>query len=643
MAYEKQNFINGTVLDADHLNKIEEQILLNSNHNHNGVYAEVDHVHNDYSDKSHVHSGYATSEHNHDISDININKEARYAMSFFGVNPLSNNIEGATIDDDTPENWINFGTGYAYISAADRALMKNFPIGYSCYLHNYVYDTYIYQIIYPLTNSGTICHRVGSVSKGWYNNGVWKLERPQTPRLTNEQKTQIQNLIDQYYRVRNSLFYYTGAVRRECYAYIGSGKYTKYAYDTPKYPVLQHKNENIDSSNPDTEYFKYMLNCGMFCQMIWMGRPISDFLSGTTEEEKKLLSYAQGKEVDTNGVVLSSSKTEALKACPTVITNINSVFTDSSGNPWGYYFDFDLSQRAYGGIDDSSKLYNYNSYFDYDDTPIDIEISAVTTNDYDSRKEATGQAKAYSLTNQVLINSQFIVDIKNTISAGTRIHLGTMTEYLPSYPIPLSVHNKSYMFRGYIDEDNSGADQDDGKIFVYCNEELKSGTYYITVNAIYIPSKKVESKGKMVPLGFDGAANMAEELHALGYEVPYSEMEIGDLVFFKSQDISDDFRNKSEKSNDDALVNRLFRNISHVGIVYDFNSGYPVIADCTDSYTNPNVIGRTSMASSSAFARIKASYERNNVVMVARHPAAFGKGGNIPSEFTPYRGTKFGD
>ena len=102
-----------------------------------------------------------------------------------------------------------------------------------------------------------------------------------------------------------------------------------------------------------------------------------------------------------------------------------------------------------------------------------------------------------------------------------------------------------------------------------------------------------------------------------------------------------DFRNKSEKSNDDALVNRLFRNISHVGIVYDFDSGYPVIADCTDSYSNPNVIGRTSMASSSAFARTKASYERNNVVMVARHPAAFRRGGNIPDKFTAYRGTKF--
>ena len=38
MAYSKQNFVNGDVLMAEHLNAIEDQVLLNSNHNHDSLY-----------------------------------------------------------------------------------------------------------------------------------------------------------------------------------------------------------------------------------------------------------------------------------------------------------------------------------------------------------------------------------------------------------------------------------------------------------------------------------------------------------------------------------------------------------------------------------------------------------------------------
>ena len=38
MAYSKQNFVNGDVLMAEHLNAIEDQVLLNSDHNHDSLY-----------------------------------------------------------------------------------------------------------------------------------------------------------------------------------------------------------------------------------------------------------------------------------------------------------------------------------------------------------------------------------------------------------------------------------------------------------------------------------------------------------------------------------------------------------------------------------------------------------------------------
>lgn len=38
MAYEKQNFVDGDILYAEHLNAIEDQIVLNSEHNHDDSY-----------------------------------------------------------------------------------------------------------------------------------------------------------------------------------------------------------------------------------------------------------------------------------------------------------------------------------------------------------------------------------------------------------------------------------------------------------------------------------------------------------------------------------------------------------------------------------------------------------------------------
>lgn len=38
MSYTKQNFADGDILTAEHMNAIEDQIILNSDHNHNLLY-----------------------------------------------------------------------------------------------------------------------------------------------------------------------------------------------------------------------------------------------------------------------------------------------------------------------------------------------------------------------------------------------------------------------------------------------------------------------------------------------------------------------------------------------------------------------------------------------------------------------------
>lgn len=469
------------------------------------------------------------------------------------------------------------------------------------------------------------------------------------PTLTDTQKKQIQDLIVQYSSVRQTLFYYTGAVRRESYVSPACITNTGYSTDTQLGCVLQFQDDKLDkkiytdnkTAIPDKEnrfYYKYMLNCGLFCQFIWMGRPISDFVSEgeglalTGKDAYDLLYYVRNKKIAPVYHTLQSEPAN-------ISTKINSVFGTGKGEtPWGYYFDFEESKRMYKAKNNEGGYYNYNSFFNYKNTPVEVEIQSADE-DTHTIVRYFGNAAAHPLTNQVIVNLRFEVSVNDgkTIPANKEFLLATLQNYTPNHQTAIAVHHLNKIFVGRISTN-------DGKIFVRCTEELTPENFnndqrYISVNASYFSSALIEPNGEQTPLGFDGAASMAQELYVKGCEIPYSEIDIGDLVFFKSSDISNDFRNKPTDDDNDAMTNRLFRNISHVGIVREFDDkGYPSICDCTNSYEYPIVIGRTSMANTEKFSRVKASYERNNVVMVARHPAAFGLGGNVPAEFEPYRG-----
>lgn len=544
-------------------------------------------------------------------------KDARYAMNFLGANPVAS---------DTPAAWVGVGTGYAYISSSETP----------CFIHNYVCDNTVYQIRYSLSPTGTIYHRGGSTD-GWY--GDWQFAN-KYPTLTDAQKQQMQDLIRQYSSMRQALFYYTGAVRRESYVTPACITNTGYSTEIQLGCVYKFQDDKLDAKvytnngvavpdKTDRYYYKYMLNCGLYCQMLWMGRPISDFItegegvSLTGADNKDLLYYVNNK--------LIAPQHHALNTPPANISkNINSVF--KIGNvPWGYYFDFELSKRMYKATNSDNSYYRYNSFFKYKNEPTVLEITEPTDERY-TITNRYGKITAHPLTNQVIVDRRVALKINQPLDAGTAIVIGTISNYKPDHTTALAVYHPDKIFTGVI--------ATSGEISVKCAEALSTGTCYVSVNASYSSPTTVESEGTSTPLGFDGAANMAEELYVMGCEVPYSEIDIGDLVFFRNADISDDFRNTSTSDDDDAMSNRLFRHISHVGIVFDFDSkGYPIISDCTDAYSYPIVIGRTSLESSDTFSKVKASYERNNVVMVARHPAAFGLGGNVPTEFEPYRGT----
>lgn len=158
----------------------------------------------------------------------------------------------------------------------------------------------------------------------------------------------------------------------------------------------------------------------------------------------------------------------------------------------------------------------------------------------------------------------------------------------------------------------------------------------------YYKGNTYEVNGNTYFISFDNAAAMAAELYYKGYEIPYSQCEIGDMVFYRATSISDDVT--------DDLEQTSFRYITHVGLVYDVVDGTPIIAECTSAGTYSNgCIGRCGVTSTSYSTSTGASKTlgslgltrgaglTNRIVMCARHPAAFGVTGNVPSAFTTYK------
>ena len=262
------------------------------------------------------------------------------------------------------------------------------------------------------------------------------------PKLSQEQKDEIKDLMTEYFDNRN-LFIYEGNTRRESYAY-------------PRVRPSGTINGCINSSG------EYYLNCGMFAQMIWMGRCIEDFIVDEPTDE------------------------------------INTAFD------WGYYFDFLAAQTSYGVMKSSTRYYTSNSYID----------------DNGARKFVT----------------------------------------------------------------------------------------------------------------YDNAAAMAMELFYKGFEIPYSQVDIGDLVFYRTENEVDD--------DHDNLEQTSFRNITHVGIVYDLDeNGIPMIIECSSAYTAD--IGKASLSPNfgtiSTFGLVRGAHLTSRIVMAARHPIAWGKGCNVPEYFETYR------
>lgn len=167
-----------------------------------------------------------------------------------------------------------------------------------------------------------------------------------------------------------------------------------------------------------------------------------------------------------------------------------------------------------------------------------------------------------------------------------------------------------------------------GKLTMYGYVQPDPATYEgaYSITTYYSPNGTAENKYQM-PLSYMRACDMARELCMMGCEVPLSEAMTGDIVFLKAARLDD--------NQDDESENASYRNINHVAIITNASG----IMDCDLTFTEcstyfGSAIGVSKISHTSTANVFRAGEIMDRIVMVARHPAAFGIENLVPDVIT---------
>lgn len=118
------------------------------------------------------------------------------------------------------------------------------------------------------------------------------------------------------------------------------------------------------------------------------------------------------------------------------------------------------------------------------------------------------------------------------------------------------------------------------------------------------------------------ASDIAAELFNNGYEVPVNKADVGDMVFYEEI-----------PSGMNEYYSNAFRRIDHASIIIGKQQGFFEVAEVTSiNGGNPPVLKR-SIFSEDDFLAAKSGYMASRIVMIARHPSAYGVASNVPNKF----------
>lgn len=145
-------------------------------------------------------------------------------------------------------------------------------------------------------------------------------------------------------------------------------------------------------------------------------------------------------------------------------------------------------------------------------------------------------------------------------------------------------------------------------------DEGYAGSY--SWNSYY--SSAATSLYKQVFNPFLYANDMAKEMERLGYTVSMPELQTGDLIFTQYPAFD------PKKDTFDAVA---YKHISHVAIVYEKTDSSIAIIESTPRFTDAIHLSRSTGTDEE---KVRIGYLLNTAVCFARHPAAWGNGGNVP-------------
>ena len=150
------------------------------------------------------------------------------------------------------------------------------------------------------------------------------------------------------------------------------------------------------------------------------------------------------------------------------------------------------------------------------------------------------------------------------------------------------------------------------------DDENYAGSY--SWNTYYSPGSSRQYKQAYNTFLY--ANDMAKEMDYSGFAIPASELEIGDLIFsvYPTYD-----------PQKDTFTAIAYKHINHVSMVYDKGENYIAIIESTPRFADAIHLSRSNGSDEE---KVRVSYILANAVGFARHPAAFGKGGNVPAEIT---------
>ena len=161
--------------------------------------------------------------------------------------------------------------------------------------------------------------------------------------------------------------------------------------------------------------------------------------------------------------------------------------------------------------------------------------------------------------------------------------------------------------------------------FVRVNKDTDVGSY--SLNTYYGDGNSTLYGQQFNNL--NNANDMARELYEMGCEIPFSELDVGDIWFTGDKTLA---------PNVSGYNAAAWRNITHVGMVYDvqYVDGHKVIEwiECTDAFGDDIAIEKDKLTDEDEFYKFMAYRVHANHVFCARLPVAFGYSGNVPAQVT---------